>query len=315
MADAAKGSQNPTIGVITALPHETAAVLAVFGEPPRIDVPGAGAGRAYWIGDLPFPLGGLHRVVIAQADVGNNIAGIRASLLLAHFPTVESIILCGIAGGVPHPARPEDHVRLGDIVVSNQKGVVQYDFVKWTVKKKRTNVGEEVRASPRPPGAQLVEAVRILEAQALLGQRPWERFLSEGLDRLSWQRPDDATDILADPRGSGSAITHPVQPARRDGQPLIFLGPIASANTLLKDPARRDALREQFGVRAVEMEASGVADATWMHGVGYLVVRGVCDYCDMNKNDNWQRYAAMAAAAYVRALLEAMLGSVLLPPR
>ena len=36
----------PTVGIITALPHETAAVRAVFGEPPRIDVPGAGAGRA-----------------------------------------------------------------------------------------------------------------------------------------------------------------------------------------------------------------------------------------------------------------------------
>jgi len=47
-------------------------------------------------------------------------------------------------------------------------------------------------------------------------------------------------------------------------------------------------LREQFGTRAVEMEGSGVADATWSHGVGYLVVRGVCDYCDANKNDQWQ---------------------------
>ena len=88
----------------------------------------------------------------------------------------------------------------------------------------------------------------------------------------------------------------------------MFLGPIASANTLLKDPTKRDALRDQFGARAVEMEGSGIADATWTHGIGYLVVRGICDYCDATKNDTWQMYAAMAAAAYVLALLEAMPG-------
>jgi nucleoside phosphorylase len=57
------------------------------------------------------------------------------------------------------------------------------------------------------------------------------------------------------------------------------------------------------------MEGSGIQVATWTHGVGYLVVRGVCDYCDSNKNDVWQRYAAVAAAAYVRALLEVMPGT------
>lgn len=31
------------------------------------------------------------------------------------------------------------------------------------------------------------------------------------------------------------------------------------------------------------MEASGVADATWTNTVGYLVVRGICDYCDTYK--------------------------------
>jgi hypothetical protein len=75
---------------------------------------------------------------------------------------------------------------------------------------------------------------------------------------------------------------------------------------LLKDPVWRDRLRDAHGVKAVEMEASGIADATWVHGVGYLVVRGICDYCDKNKNDDWHMYAAVVAAAYVRALLGRM---------
>ena len=129
------------------------------------------------------------------------------------------------------------------------------------------------------------------------GKRPWKRWLAEGLDRLGWARPDAATDVLA---GDSGPVPHPGDPKRREGQPRVFLGPIASANTLLKDPAKRDALRDQFGARAVEMEGSGIADATWTHGIGYLVVRGICDYCDATKNDTWQMYAAMAAAAYVR---------------
>jgi nucleoside phosphorylase len=293
----------PRIGVITALPHETAALLTALGDPQPTHVPGAGAGRRYWLADVRASNGEAHRVVIAQADMGTNVAAVRAGLLLSHFPSVASIIMCGIAGGIPSPGKPAEHVRLGDVVVSNQKGVVQYDFVKRTVKKK-AEVAEEVRAAPRPPSAELLEAVRLLEVDAQLRHFPWEAPLADGLARLRWQRPGD--DRLADPADPERLLPHPADPERRPGQPRVFLAPIASANTLLKDPHRRDALRAQFGARAVEMEGSGIADATWAHGVGYLVVRGVCDYCDANKNDDWQRYAALAAAAYVRVLLASM---------
>jgi hypothetical protein len=60
------------------------------------------------------------------------------------------------------------------------------------------------------------------------------------------------------------------------------------------------------------MEGSGVTDATWTYGLGYLVVQGICDYSDANKNDVWQNYVATAARAYVRAVLEAMPGAA--PP-
>ena len=63
------------------------------------------------------------------------------------------------------------------------------------------------------------------------------------------------------------------------------------------------------------METAGLADAAWIQEIGYLGVRGICDYCDGNKNDLWQPYAAMASAAYVRALLESMPGSAVANPR
>lgn len=63
-------------------------------------------------------------------------------------------------------------------------------------------------------------------------------------------------------------------------------------------------MQEQFSIRAVEMEASGIADASRNAEIGYLVVRGICDYCDIYKNDAWQNYAAMIAACYTRDLIE-----------
>jgi hypothetical protein len=53
---------------------------------------------------------------------------------------------------------------------------------------------------------------------------------------------------------------------------------------------------------AIPVPSSDVSK--WVGQAGYLLVRGICDYCDNGKNDIWQGYAAIAAAAYTRALIE-----------
>ena len=52
------------------------------------------------------------------------------------------------------------------------------------------------------------------------------------------------------------------------------------------------------------MEASGVADATWLHGKDYFVIRGICDYSNSDKNKIWQPYAAAVAAGFTKELIE-----------
>lgn len=298
--DPADQAFEPMIGLITALPKEYVALKVLLKNQWAYDVPGRGAGRRYLVGEVPATQGGRHTVVLALADMGNNIAATRAALLLEHFPQINSIIMVGIAGGIPQPARPDEHVRLGDIVVSNQGGVILYDFDKETV--------DQIihRHPPRPPSATLLEAVRLLEATELQKERPWLKFIDQGLNQLEISRPATEVDVLTSSTDPTQVISHPEDPGRLEGQPRIHIGPIASANKLLKNPLKRDELRDRFGVKAVEMEASGIADATWNHEVGYLVVRGICDYCDANKGDDWQAYAAIAAAAYTRALLESM---------
>lgn len=208
--------------------------------------------------------------------------------------------MVGIAGAVPHPEKAEHHVRLGDIVVSDRGGVIQYDLVKET-----GDGSIEHRNAPRPPSSELLEAINWLRSDEDLGKRPWEMFIDQGINRLGaeWQRPAPEEDVLDDVGDGTTPVTHPEDRDRRPGYPKVFHGPIAAANVLLKNAARRDDLRRRFGAKAVEMEGSGIADAAWDVRVGYLVIRGACDYCNRNKNDAWQRYSAVIAAGYARALI------------
>ncbi len=293
----------PTIGIITALPKEYTAMQILLENQIHYIVPGLGAGRRYCLGEIPSVKGGKHSLVLSLASqMGNNIAAVHTTLLLEHFPNVRSIIMAGIAGGIPNPKKVEDHVRLGDIVVS--EGVIQYDFIKEEIRKKIKKT--ENRFQPRPASASLIEAVRLLEADEINGNRPWLKFIKYGTNKLGVQYPFEKNDVLINSSNTNEEIPHPIDPKRIDGQPRIFLGRIASANRLLKNPKKRDQLRDKFRVKAVEMEGSGIADATWNHERGFLVVRGICDYCDPNKGDDWQQYAAIVAAAYTRALIESI---------
>lgn len=73
-----------------------------------------------------------------------------------------------------------------------------------------------------------------------------------------------------------------------------------------KDAKKRDQLHKEHKVYAIEMEGSGVSDATHVEGNGYLFAKGICDYCDKTTADDWHNYAATVAAAYTRALIESM---------
>lgn len=289
--------QQATIGIITALPKEYAAVRVMLESETRWTAPDERSRRLYHLGVIPAAEGGHHVVAVALlSDMGNNSAAVSATRMLNHFPGVKHLIMCGIAGGVPRPGDSEHDVRLGDIVVSNRQGVVQFDLVK-----EKPDASKEHRFPPRPPGPELLAAVRVLQSEELLGNRPWDELLARGGRIQGAQRPRDHLDAR------GVAVEYPDDPARTEGLPRVFAGTIAASNTLLKNSEHRDFLGESFGAKAVEMEGSGVADATWEDGLaGYLVVRGICDYCDENKGDLWQGAAAVAAAAYCRAVLESM---------
>lgn len=285
---------NSSVGIITALPEEYMAMKTLIENPREETI----HGERYTWGEIPLIDGGRQQVILVLlAGMGTNLAATGATALLKSFPTVREIILTGIAGGVPDHEIPNEQMQLGDVVVSNTYGSIQFDSLK------KTPENSIYRSYPRPPSARLLKAARYLEAGQLAGNCPWLPFIIYAMETLHIQRPARETDPLAS-----------VHIQRDSDEPRIFLAPIGSSNILLKDPAQREELHHRFGIKAIEMEAAGVADATWNADAGYLVVRGISDYCDANKNDIWHNYAAVVAAAYVRALLASIPKELPLPP-
>jgi len=298
MSETILKAKDATLAIVTALPEEFAAAQVVFKSEKSF----SDEVTELSIAIAELTIKGKCRVLILAMlnGPGNNIAGICAERLLAAYPQLIHIVMCGIAGAVPNPSVPENHVRLGDIVVSGQGGVVQYDFVKENIRG-----AVNPRHPPRPPSMELLNIVRRLESDALLNKRPWETMIATAIRRLGkdWRRPSTRFDRLEKWEKGPVQVVHPLR--RRPRHPAIFQGTIASANKLLKNPRKRDYLRDNFGVRAVEMESSGIADATIMNQRQYFVIRGTCDYCDPNKGNMWHNYASVIAASFARSVVEA----------
>lgn len=123
-------SEEYTIGLVTALPTERAAVEVMFdkehSEPAHYY-------KAY-MDHNSYSWGriGKHNVVLASLPdqaVGKVEANTVAMSMITTFPSIRVGLMIGIGGGVPS----EDYdIRLGDIVVSipfeRAPGVVQYDL-------------------------------------------------------------------------------------------------------------------------------------------------------------------------------------------
>jgi nucleoside phosphorylase len=127
--------------------------------------------------------------------------------------------------------------------------------------------------------------------------------------RRKYGRPSDDKDILFQRAvvhtGRDSCDTCSMDEAdvvdrglRQNERSSIHYGIIASANTLMKNAILRDTLASEKNVLCFEMEAAGL-----MNGFSCLVIRGICDYSDTHKNNAWQGYAAMTAAAYAKQII------------
>ncbi|KAM3513179.1 hypothetical protein MY11210_003204 [Beauveria gryllotalpidicola] len=264
---------------------------------------------------------GEHNIIIASLPAGvygTTSAATTASSLLASLPSIRVSLLVGIGGGIARP--DEDHdIRLGDVVVSQPDGttggVCQYDLIKA-----KSGDSRECKGFLGRPPTVLLNALASIQAEHERKDSKVPCFLQEMLEknpkmgRRSKKNPGYCHQGFDNDRFFKSPCSHVPGPdcrgcdaadevhrhPRDTTDPDIHYGIIASGNTLIKDAAARDRILADVGEDCIcfEMEAAGL-----MNHFPCLVIRGICDYADSHKNDQWQRYASATAAAYAKELL------------
>jgi nucleoside phosphorylase len=90
------------------------------------------------------------------------------------------------------------------------------------------------------------------------------------------------------------------------GTSVLHSGVFLSGNKVIADENSAGALRSVWRkAAAIEMEAAGVASVLYhlKDPPAFLVLKGICDYADSQKDDIWQEYAAEAAASCAFSLV------------
>jgi nucleoside phosphorylase len=150
-------------------------------------------------------------------------------------------------------------VELGDVVVA--KYAFYYEQAKLTLE------GEQLRPEQFP-------------SDRLLYGRAYTYEAAEWHGLIDSIRPGEASEQMI---------------------PSVYFAPIASGEKVIADQETISKLVKACPkLAAVAMEGAGVARAArgYPGSPGYLEIRGICDFADPQKNDNWHGYAANAAASF-----------------
>lgn len=298
------------VGWICALPKELAAARVMLDEKHEDHYNQVAHDTNSYV------LGRVHGHNVVMACLPAGVYGIASAATVANnmirtFTGIRFGLMVGIGGGIPNLTRGWD-VRLGDVVVGQPDGthggVVQYDLIK--------NLGEgkhEVKGFLRPPPTILLAALSNLQAKHLIYDSQISEILSDTsrkfprLAKGGYKHPGVEKDLLHCSHINSESVSVScdhcqdgivTREPREGSSPIVHYGVIASGNQLMRNAAERDRIGREFSAKCLEMEAAGL-----MNDFPCIVIRGVCDYADARKNDVWQEYAAITAAAFAKEFL------------
>ncbi|WYZ44012.1 hypothetical protein EsH8_VII_000448 [Colletotrichum jinshuiense] len=306
--------KNYTVGWICAIKTEFVAAQVLLDE--KHDPPEYIAERD----NNSYALGRIHKhnvaiAVLPDGEYGLSQATAVARDMLHTFPNIRIGLMVGIGGGAP---TSKNDIRLGDVVVSAPRngysGVFEYDFGK-TIQERNFQYTKHLDQPPVAIRAAVASLQADYECNGHNIRETINKIIEKNKRLRKYARPDISTDLLyrsevIHPADSGACMEacgvdpRKIIPRKQrdedegDDDPTIHYGLIASANQLMKDATVRDHLATERGVLCFEMEAAGL-----MNHFPCLVIRGICDYSDTHKNDNWHGYASMTAAVYAADIL------------
>ncbi|KAL6691497.1 hypothetical protein J3F84DRAFT_403499 [Trichoderma pleuroticola] len=232
------------------------------------------------------------------------------------FPCIKFGLMVGIGGGVP--AR----VRVGDVVVGTPEGPFP-GVVQWDIGKSEEEVTFELTGALNKPPDSLLKALAKMESRHEMDETEMPKYLdalkeswpkvaskylqSDSLEDVLFKSNDDHPygdiDEADEEEEENCRFYDEAMSVRRKlplTEGLVHYGMIASGNQVIKDAAFRNKLIQDLDgyILCFETEAAGLPSE-----FPCVVIRGICDYANLRKNDAWQRYAAARAAALAKELL------------
>lgn len=330
------------VAVFCALPTEADAVVELFDSiwAERTYGKAARDDNSYTLGRI-----GRHNVVLVHmAGMGKGIACQAASCARSSYPGIKLALVVGICGGVPSSDKHAE-VILGDIVISSS--IVQYDLGRQYPDTFTSRPSDEICHQPPRELQSILSKFKSTRAREALLNGVLENLTilrkQLGSRKATYPGPDqdelfptdyhhkhwcveqckgcrtanNKLDSVCDEARTLSCKhlgcdkqylvkRYRLEDAIRSGQapPLkVHIGPVGSGDTVMKSGRHRDETAKHHSLIAFEMEASGICDV-----FPALVIKGMCDYSDSHKNKVWQNYAAVTAAACMKAFLKEWAG-------
>ncbi|CRG88818.1 hypothetical protein PISL3812_05853 [Talaromyces islandicus] len=248
--------------------------------------------------DCLFHVGDIngHNVIIATLPAGQQLdtgsAAALANQIKTFFPNIRFGLLVGVATGLPNLSKsPPRDIRLGDVLVGlpdrESAGIVGYELGKETKHGFRSAIGHIKIEAPHDTDCFLPFYKSIQDKTHANCT-----FLDPGQDRDKLYRIGK--------HGVEYAVKRVQRPDSR--RTRVWSGSLGSGEKLMENGEKSDALRDKYTLIGLEIGAADV-----MNQIPVGVIRGVCDYGDEYKNEEWQPYASAMAAAYAKAVLYQIL--------
>lgn len=285
--------------IITALPEEYTAVNALLNKSRKktIKIKASTSDdnteMDITVGTIKGLDGREHNIGLFElTQSGNTDSAVYTTSLINHLPRLELVIMCGIAGGVPKA------VKLGDVVVSTS-GIFQYDYG-------NDNGGSFISKDKGRTCDEMTRAINNFQSYEMKNGSHWRNNIEKIQQNTAKGFLDHPqVEFFCEKDSTGQYVPE----KRIRPTPIVpddHYGIIASGNSVQRDAEKRDRLYDERQVLAIEMEGAGVREAASFYKKKFVVVRGISDFCDKAKNDDWHKYASATAASYTIGLLQTM---------
>ncbi|MCX6827761.1 MAG: hypothetical protein NT002_00515 [candidate division Zixibacteria bacterium] len=262
------------VAIVTVKECERAAVLLVFGDSPTRAADRIEGNLHLWESKVARTKQSSLRIVTTLiADPGNVSCAVATQGLISTY-NAKLILLVGIAAG------PQEKVKLGDVVCPDRV----YDY-------------EHVR----------LEVAELFGLKLLVPRlRPRPRYERT---ELRFRAQIEIMDIGAIRREIAMYIASLEPHQKPQGldlsfSPSLHRGTVAAGEKLIADGRlSRMYKRVDQQIRAGAQEDYGFASVGEFWGIPWCIFRGISDYGDRKKKDDWQTVAAISAAATAKLFL------------